>query len=89
VRALASVVDDVVVDNGVDDTADGAAFSDALSRADDERTLAGGFDGGKSSCEIAMTTRERKRARKKRLSIKEPGHSRPAERDDSGEYDQL
>jgi hypothetical protein len=31
------------------------------------------FDGGKSSCEIAITTRERNRARKKRLSIQGTG----------------
>jgi hypothetical protein len=32
-----------------------------------------GFDGGKSSCEIAITTSERNRARKKRLSIQGTG----------------
>ena len=32
-----------------------------------------GFNGGKSSCEIAITTSERNRARKKRLSIQGTG----------------
>jgi len=39
-----------------------------------ERELGGtGLGGGNSSCESAMTTSERKRARKKRLSIQGTG----------------
>jgi hypothetical protein len=39
--------------------------------------VAAGFAGGNSNCEIAIATRERKRAMKKRFSIREPDRSRP------------
>ena len=60
------------------DTVDVAAPDEAdPGRADVEsaarETPGFGFIGGKSSCEIAITTSERNRARKKRLSIQGTG----------------
>ena len=42
-----------------------------------------GFAGGKSTCVSAITISERNSARKKRLSIMEPDHSRLRATDDS------
>ena len=55
------------------DTDDGVG----LARTEIESVASGvpslGLEGGKSSCEIAITTSERNRARKKRLSIQGTG----------------
>jgi hypothetical protein len=44
-----------------------------------------GLAGGNNSCVTAMTMSDKNSARKKRLSIMEPGHSRRHERDDTEE----
>ena len=56
----------------VDDAAVLTRVAESLGLA--ERALDGtGLGGGNSSCESAMTTSDRKRARKKRLSIQGTG----------------
>jgi hypothetical protein len=44
-----------------------------------------GFAGGNRNCDIAITTSDRNRARKNRLSIREPGRSRQAGKGDTAE----
>jgi hypothetical protein len=57
------------VDDAVSLEVDDADESDRTSL----RTLTAGFGGGNSSWEIAITMSDRKRARKKRLSIQGTG----------------
>lgn len=52
---------------------DEAALPSTEVESDDADVPGLGFTGGKSSCEIAITTSERNRARKKRLSIQGTG----------------
>lgn len=47
------------------------------------RDVGADFAGGNNSCVTAMTTSDKNSARKKRLSIMEPDHSRRHERDDT------
>lgn len=60
---------DVASVEGVDET----ALPSTEVESDDADVPGLGLTGGKSSCEIAITTSERNRARKKRLSIQGTG----------------
>jgi len=74
VPALATGTDEVVrwVVLGLDDVERAIVAEVALESAW-RRVATTGLDGGNSSCEIAITISERKRARKKRLSIQGTG----------------
>jgi len=73
--AATEVVVGLAAEPAVFSVEDAAAFTrvvESLRLA--ERWLDGtGFGGGNSSCESAITTSDRKRARKKRLSIQGTG----------------
>jgi len=77
VRALATSTDeaDRWVVLGVDDVeaAIVAVLEEIALESACKRVAITGLDGGNSSCEIAITISERKRARKKRLSIQGTG----------------
>jgi hypothetical protein len=64
----------VVVERAVVDVeADPAREADVALESSNGRLAGNGFDGGNSSCETAIAISERKRARKKRLSIQGTG----------------
>jgi hypothetical protein len=83
VSAIGAVVETafgsiVCVELALGDTAsvedvDEAALPSAEVESDGAGVPGLGLTGGKSSCEIAITTSERNRARKKRLSIQGTG----------------
>ena len=75
----------------VDDVAAGSAtlFGRELeSPAGGTREPGVVFGVGNSSCETAITMSERNRARKSAYPFRGPDRSRPAERDDTEEFDQ-